>query len=81
MNNLVVNSLPFNPGVTSQGALEQEEELHKFKSEVIEVVKGMNGKVKKSGNISEVESRGLKSLKGRVSEGEVLCCITDKSGK
>ena len=83
INNLRVTSLPFNPGVTMPGPMKQEEEvkIHKFKNEVMELVKEMKGKSKEWENLSEEEKEGLTSLKERVRQGEVVCCVTDKSGR
>ena len=83
INHLRVTSLPFNPGVNMPGALKEEEELqlHTFKNEVMAAV----GKMKKKGrewmNLGEEEREGLASLKEKARVGEVVCCITDKSGR
>ena len=31
-------------------------------------------------NLTNAEKAGLQSLKGKVRKGEVVCCVTDKSG-
>ena len=78
-----VTSLPFNPGVRMPWALEEKEEvkLAKFRTEVMEAVKGMKKIETKWSNLSVEERSGLMSLKKRVKEGDIVCCITDKSGR
>ena len=64
-------------------SLKQQDEvkMHKFKNEVMEAVRGMKKSCKKWSNLKEDEKRGLKSMVGRIKEGEVVCCVTDKSGR
>ena len=74
MNNMKVPFLPFNPGVAMPGPLKHEEvHIHKFKDEVMEKVRQLKGKSEERG--------GLKSLKDRAHQGQVVCCVTDKSGR
>ena len=38
-------------------------------------------KLRQKSNLSAKENRGIKKLKKRVSEGEIMICLTDKSGR
>lgn len=83
INNLRVTSLPYNPNVAIPGPLEEKEEIRiqAFKYGVMEAVKEMKGKRKVLGNLSKEEEEGLKSLKEKVKRGELICCVSDKSGR
>ena len=83
INNLKVTSLPFNPGVRMPGTLMHEEKvrIHGFKDDVMKVAWQMKSKGKEWENLSEEEKTGLESLKSWVRAGDVVCRVTDKSGR
>ena len=83
INTMKVTSLPFNPGVKMPWALEESEEIKmaKFKGEVMTTLKQMKGKNRQWSNLKEEEKAGLESLKERMKEKELVCCVTDKSGR
>ena len=76
-------SLPFNPSVAMPKALSMEEEvkISQVKIEIEKIVRSMVGKCKQYSNLTESERRGLESLKERVTVGEIVCTVTDKSGR
>ena len=78
-------SLPFNPNVKMPWAIKEEKEvrLSKFRVEVMNKVKEMQGENRKSmwNNLSQEEKVGLNKLRKRVKEKEIVCCVTDKSGR
>ena len=83
INNLRVTQLPYNPSVCMPRALDGEMELklHQVKVEVRDAVRKMVSKSAKWGNVSDVERRGLEKLCRRVKAGEIVCFVTDKSGR
>ena len=74
--------LPYNPRVKMPPALKEGEiQLHQFKSEVDDIVRGMRKRTSQWSNVEDSVKRGLVKLKERVKEGEIVCFITDKSGR
>ena len=82
VNTLRVTDLPYNPHVMMPPVLrEGEVQLHQFKSEVDRVVRGMADKTSRWSNVSGSAKRGLLRLRERVKKREIVCYITDKSGR
>ena len=83
VNCLRVTQLPYNPNVHMPRALDGEVEvrLHQVKVEVRDAVRKMVRKSVKWGNVSDVERRGLDKLCRRVKAREIVCFVTDKSGR
>ena len=83
INNLRVTQLPYNPSVRMPRALDGELELrlHQVKVDVRDAVRKMVSKSAKWGNVSDVERSGLEKLCSRVKAGEIVCFVTDKSGR
>ena len=83
INNLRATCLPYNPSVAMPGALRYEEEIRiqQFKMDVIAAVREMGKREEKWSNISEGERRGIDNLRRRVEQGEIVCTVTDKSGR
>ena len=82
INKLNVTSLPFNPNVMMPRAVDEQLEvsMHRFRDGVMNTVSRMDVVVQCS-NLNENERAGLKSLSERVKDGDVVCCVTDKSGR
>ena len=83
INRLKCTSLPYNPQVMMPSALANEEEvrIQQFKSDVLKTVKEMARDTQKWSNLDNEEQKGLASLKDRVKQGEIVCSVTDKSGR
>ena len=82
INTLRATDLPFNPRVMMPPALKEGEiQLHQFKMEVDRAVKGMADKTSRWSNVSSRVKRGLRKLRERVKAGEIVCFVTDKSGR
>ena len=83
INNLKATTLPFNPKVSMPGPVKQQEEvrLSKFRDEVMEAAKKCSEKTKNNSNLTASEKKGLTSLKKKIVDGDVICCVTDKSGR
>ena len=81
--NLRPSDLPFNPNVAMPQALSMEEEVKLFnlKTEARKIAEDMAGRSKKWSNLTEEERNGLEKLHQRVSEKEIVCTVTDKSGR
>ena len=82
INTLRTTDLPYNPQVKMPPALQEGEvQLHQFKSEVDNLVRGMRRRTSEWSNLDESAKRGLEKLKKRVTTGEIVCFVTDKSGR
>ena len=83
MNKLRVTDLPYNPNVHMPRSLggEVELRLHQVKVEVRDAVQKMLKKSRRWDNVSELEKRGLDKLCRRNKANEIVCFVTDKSGK
>ena len=83
INDVKATSLPFNPGVSMPGPIGQQDEVRiaKFRSEVMDAARECGRRVDKGSNLTDVEKKGLESLREKVKSGEMVCCVTDKSGK
>ena len=83
INNLRVTTLPFNPSVRMPGSLKRNEEIKvaRFKDEVMQEAKKLRKSERKCSNLTENEKMGLQSLQEKVKKNEIVCCVTDKSGK
>ena len=83
VNKLRVTDLPYNPSVHMPGSLggEVELRLHQVKVEVRDAVKKMLKKSHRWDNVSESEKRGLDKLCKRIKAKEIVCFVTDKSGR
>ena len=84
INCLRLSTLPYNNKARMAPPMKQEEEVkvQYFKNEVIKVAEEFEKK--KDLQMSNLDTNmrdGLKSLKERVREGEVVCYVTDKSGR
>ena len=77
------SDLPFNPTVAMPPALSMEEEVKLFnlKTEVNKIAEDMASKSKKWSNLSKEEKNGLEELQRRVMRKEIVCTVTDKSGR
>ena len=75
--------LPFNHHVAMPPALTIEEEMKIFqlKTEIAKITQDMTNQSVKWSNLSEPEKEGLESLVQRVKDKEVVCTVTDKSGR
>ena len=80
---LMPRDLPFNPHVAMPPALTMEEEvkIYQLKTEVGKIAEEIAGRSKKWSNLEKDEREGLKSLEQRVKDKEIVCTITDKSGR
>ena len=76
-------NLPFNPSVAMPRALSLEEEVKIFqvKSEIARITEDVARRSVEFSNLTEKEKRGLKSLQQRCEVGEIICTVTDKSGR
>ena len=83
VNLLRVTELPYNPGVRMPKALDSEVEvrLHQVKIDVRNAVQKMTRKSVKWGNVNVAEKRGLEKLCKRIKAKEIVCFVTDKSGR
>lgn len=83
INYLQPTMLPFNPQVSMPPALTRDEEirLQQFKNDVGEIVGEVEKESKKWSNLGLDEKNGLNDLRRRVDDGEMVCCVTDKSGR
>ena len=84
INCLRLSTLPYNNKARMAPPMKQEEEVkvQYFKNEVIKVAEEFEKKKDlQMSNLEKNMREGLKSLKERVREGEVVCYVTDKSGR
>ena len=83
INNLRPTDLHYNNDVSMPApvCLEEEMRFQTFKNDVKDIAKKMERKSKRYGNLDEKEKQGLKSLKDKTSNEEVICFTTDKSGR
>ena len=83
INNLRPTDLHYNTKVMMPGPVEFEEEMRfqNFKREVNEAAIRIAKKTKKYSNLDIEEIEGLKSLKQKTKNEEVICFNTDKSGR
>ena len=83
VNKLRVTDLPYNPSVYMPRSLDGEMEvrLHQVKVEVRDAVQKMLRKSSRWSNVSEAERRGLDKLCKRIKAREIVCFVTDKSGR
>ena len=83
IKSLRVTQLPYNPSVCMPWAVDGELELrlHHMKVGVRDAVRKMVSKSAKWGNVGEVERNGLEKLCRKVKAGEIVCFVTDKSGR
>lgn len=83
INNLRATTLPFNPSVSMPGPVIQQDEVKmtKFRSEVMQAARECRKQGERYSNMTETERNGLESLREKVKEGEMICCVTDKSGR
>ena len=80
---LRTKDLPFNSHVTMPQALKMEDEVKIFqlKTEVHKIAREMAEQTKMWCNLDKEERDGLKSLTKRVKDKEIVCMVTDKSGR
>ena len=83
INFIKTTNLPYNPSVSMPPALARNEEMRiqQFKNDVKEVVEKVERETKKWSNLKEEEREYLKSLREKIEKKEVVCYITDKSGR
>ena len=83
INQLKPTDLPFNAKVCmpKPSSLEREIVFQKLKNDIKEIATDMNKRTKDGCNLLENEKRGLKALKDRKKEEEIVCFQTDKSGR
>jgi hypothetical protein len=83
INRLKPTDLPFNHKVCMPRAigLEKEVTFQKLKNEIRDIAVDMNKKTKDNSNLQEDETKGLKELKQRQDDEEIVCFQTDKSGR
>ena len=82
VNTLRATDLPYNPRVMMPPALKEGEvQLHQFKIEVDRVVRGMAEKTSRWSNVTRSAKKGLLRLRERVRKREIVCFVTDKSGR
>ena len=83
INNLRATDLPYNPNVKmpSPVSLEEEMKFQNFKREVNEIAVKIGKQTKKYSNLTAEEKEGLKSLKEKSKNEEIICFNTDKSGR
>ena len=63
-----------------------ESQLELIRTKYLEIFKNYvkekcDSKHRQSSNLSASQSKGIKKLKKRISDGELIVCLTDKSGK
>ena len=72
--------LPKSQGVQYESELEMRR--NKYLSVFREYVReNCDEKSRQKSNLSAKENRGIKKLKKRISDGEIMICLTDKSGR
>ena len=72
--------LPKSQGVQYESGLEMRR--NKYMSVFRDYVRNnCDEKSRQKSNLSAKENRGIKKLKKRLSEGEIMICLTDKSGR
>ena len=83
INRMKPTDLPFNSKVCMPKALGLETEVifQKLKNEIQDIATDMNKRTKDNSNLQESEIEGLKELKRRQEEKEIVCFQTDKSGR
>ena len=85
INRLKSTQLPYNTNVRMPQQLKNDEEVRlvKFKDDVMKEVRGLEKESKKwkEKNVSKCEWKGIKKLKERINDGEIVCYETDKSGR
>ena len=64
-----------------KGLKEGEFRLHMFKEDVHNLAKAHAQKSRYAPNLNRSKKNGLKKLKRRIKEGELVCFVTDKSGR
>ena len=62
-------------------SMEEEVKIFQLKCEVGRIVEDVAQKTQQYSNLTDEEKRGLESLKQRVDIGEIVCTVTDKSGR
>ena len=82
INQLRATDLPYNPTVKMPWSIGQQElDIHMFKRDVQELAEKMKNNTKKWSNLDDARQRGLKKLRSRVAQKEIVCFETDKSGR
>ena len=83
INLLKPTDLPFNAKVCmpKPSSLEKEIVFQKLKNDIREIATDMSKKTKDGSNLLDSEKRGLKTLKDRTKEAEIVCFQTDKTGR
>ena len=82
VNKLRATDLPYNPTVhMPRGLKDGEFQLHMFKRDIAKMSKSHSQKTKYGSNLDVSERRGLEKLKTRIKGGEIVCFVTDKSGR
>ena len=83
INALQPLTLPYNNKVMMAPTMEQNREMRAqlFKEEVVKVAQELEEEGKKWSNINKNKKEGLRSIKARIRDGEMVCYVTDKSGR
>ena len=83
INRMKPTDLPFNSKVCMPKAVALDKEIvyQKLKMEIKEIATDMNKKTKDGSNMVTEERAGLKTLKERRDNQEIVCFQTDKSGR
>ena len=83
VNNLKATDLPYNTKVNMPKAVSNDEEIRfqNFKTEAKSIAIRMKKKSEKYANLDDDEKNGLRTLKQKTKEEEVICFNTDKSGR
>ena len=83
INKLKVTELPYNPSVMmpKPDKMESEIKYQQFKNEVRIIANEISAKTKEWSNLLKNEKNGLKSIKCKIKDNELICYQTDKSGR